>query len=96
MRVCVCVCVHVLSRSVVSDSATVWTIALQAPLSMGLFRQEYWSELPFPPPGDLPNSGTEPRSPELQAYALSSEPPGKPKALSSTKELCFHSNRHWV
>ena len=77
MRVCVCVCVHVLSRSVVSDSATVWTIALQAPLSMGLFRQEYWSELPFPPPGDLPNSGIEPMSPvssALQADCLPAEP----------------------
>ena len=43
-------------------------------------RQEYWSGLPFPPPGDLPNLGIKPRSPTLQADALPSEPPGKPSA----------------
>ena len=45
---------------------TSWTVARQAPLSMGFPRQEYWSGLPFPSPGDLPNSGIEPRSPALQ------------------------------
>ena len=60
---------------------TPWTVAYQAPLSMGLSRQEYWSGLPFPSPGDLPNPGIEPRSPELQADFLLSAPPGK-----STKE----------
>ena len=58
---------------------TPWTVARQAPLSMGFSRQEYWSGLPFPSPGDLPNPGIEPGSPALQADALSSEPPGKPK-----------------
>ena len=58
--------------------ATPWTLAHQAPLSMGFSRQEYWSELPFASPGDLPNPGIEPRSPALQADALTSEPPGKP------------------
>ena len=53
--------------------ATPWTVACQAPLSMGFSRQEYWSGLPFPSPGDLPNPGIEPRSPALQADALSSE-----------------------
>ena len=57
--------------------ATPWTVARQAPLSMGFSRQEYWSGLPFPSPGDPPNPGIEPRSPELQADAVSSEPPGK-------------------
>ena len=57
--------------------ATLWTIARQAPLSMGFSRQEYWSGLPFPSPGDLPNPGIESGSPALQADALSSEPPGK-------------------
>ena len=56
--------------------ATPWTIAHQTPLSMGFSRQEYWSGLPFPSPGDLPNPGIEPGSPALQADALSSEPPG--------------------
>ena len=57
---------------------TQWTIAYQAPPSMGFSRQEYWSGLPVPFPGDLPDPGIEPRSPALQADALTSEPPGKP------------------
>ena len=56
--------------------ATPWTIAYQAPPSMGFSRQEYWSGLPFPPPGDLPNPGIQPGSPAFQAHALTSEPPG--------------------
>ena len=67
---------------------TLWTVALQAPLSMGFSRQEYWSGLPFSSPGDLPNPGIEPGSPALQADALSSEPPGKPKSLWSCPTLC--------
>ena len=55
-----------------------WTEAHQAPPSLGFSRQEYWSGLPFPSPGDLPNPGIEPRSPTLQADALTSAPPGKP------------------
>ena len=50
--------------------ATFWTVAHQAPLSMGLSGQEYWSGLPFSPPGDLPNPGIKPRSPALQADSL--------------------------
>ena len=58
--------------------ATPWTIACQAPPSMEFSRQEYWSGLPFPSPGDLPDPGIQPRSPALQADAsLPSEPPGK-------------------
>ena len=57
--------------------ATRWTVAYQAPPSLGFSRQEHWSGLPFPSPGDLPNPGFEPRSPTLQADALPSEPPGK-------------------
>ena len=52
-------------RSVMSDSATPWTVAYQAPLSMEFSRQEYCSGLPFPPPGDLPDSETKSRSPAL-------------------------------
>ena len=63
--------------------ATPWPVAHQAPLSMGFSRQEYWSGLPFPPPGDLPDPGIEPRSPTLQADALPSEPPGKPPDIKS-------------
>ena len=58
--------------------ATPWTIAYQAPPSMGFSRQECWNGLPFPSPGDLPDPGIEPRSPALQADALPSEPPGRP------------------
>ena len=53
-------------------------IAYQTPPSMGFSRQEYWSGLPLPSPGDLPDPGIEPWSPALQADALTSEPPGKP------------------
>ena len=56
---------------------TPWTVAYQAPPSVGFAKQEYWSGLPLPSPGDLPNPGIEPRSPILQADALPSEPPGK-------------------
>ena len=67
-----CVCV---SHSVVFNSATLWTLARQVPLSMGFPRQEYWSGLSFPSPGDLPNTGIEARSLALQESP--SEPPGK-------------------
>ena len=62
-----------------SDSATPWSVAYQSPQSMEFSRQEYWSGLPFPFPGDLPDPGIEPGSPALQADALPSEPPGKTK-----------------
>ena len=57
---------------------TLWNIVLQAPMSIGFSRQEYWSGFPCPSPGNLPNPGIKPRSPALQADALPSEPPGKP------------------
>ena len=53
--------------------ATSWTVARQAPLSMGFSRQEYWSGLPFPSPGDLPDPGIEPGSPALQTDSLPTE-----------------------
>ena len=67
-----------LSVSRVPLFITTWAAALQAPLSIGFSRQEYWSELPFPSPGDLPNPGIRPASSALQADSLPSEPPGKP------------------
>ena len=57
---------------------TPWTVACHAPLSIEFFRHQYWSELPFLSPGDLPDPGIEPRSPALQVDSLPSEPPGKP------------------
>ena len=53
-----------------SNSVITWTVALQAPLSMGFPRQEHWSRLPFPSPADLPDPGIEPRSPKLQVDSL--------------------------
>ena len=58
---------------------TSWTVALQAPLSIGLSRQKYWSGLPFPSLGDLSNSGIKLESSALQADSLPSEPSGKPQ-----------------
>ena len=69
--------VKVKSLSRVRLFVTLWTVAHQAPPSMGFSRQEYWSGLPFPSPGDLPYPGIESRSPALQADALTSQLPGK-------------------
>ena len=66
---------HVFVLSPVQLFVTLWTAACQTPLSMKFSKQEYWSGLPFPPPGDLPNPGIEPGSP-----ALPSEPSGKDNA----------------
>ena len=74
--------VKVKSLSRVRLFVTLWTVAYQASLSMGFSRQEYWSGLPFPSPGDLPDAGIEPGSPALEADALTSEPPNS----------CFLSN----
>ena len=67
---------EVKSLSRVRLLATPWTVAYQAPPSMGFSRQEYRSGLPFPSPGDLPDPGIEPTSPAFQPDALTSEPPG--------------------
>ena len=76
-----CICMHAQSFSCVQLFATSWTVVCQAPLSMGFSRQENWSEMPFPPPRDLPNPGIEPKSPEFSAVAgrfFTTEPLGKP------------------
>ena len=70
---------EVKSLSCVRLFSSPWTVAYQAPPSMGFSRQECWSGLPFPSPGDLPDPGIEPGSPALQADTSPSEPPGKPK-----------------
>ena len=75
--------------SVVSNSLwPQWTVAHQAPLSMGFSRQEYWGGLPFPPPEDLPNLGIKPGSPTLQADTLPSEPLGKSNYLNIQNVPC--------
>ena len=70
-------CMHAQSLSHVRLFVIPWVVAIQAPLSMGFPRQEYWSGLPFPPPGDLPNLETEPVSPALAGGFFATEPPGK-------------------
>ena len=81
-------CMEVKSESEVAQSCPTpsdpRTAAHQAPLSMGLSRQQYWTELPFPSPGDLPEPGIEPRSPALQVDSLLSEPRGKPNYTCKT------------
>ena len=71
--------VELLSR--VRLFVTPWTVAYQVPLSMGFSRQDYWSGVPLPSPGDLPNPGIEPWYPSFQTGTLPSEPPGKPKKI---------------
>ena len=63
-------------------SVTPWTVARQAPLSMGFSRQEYWSGLPFPSPSDLPHPGIKPVSPALQVDSLPTEQSEKPTEIS--------------
>ena len=75
---CVCACV----LSCVRLFAALWTVTWQAPLSMGCSKKEYWSELPFPPPGCLSNPGIEPASPELAGRFFTTEPPEKPLILA--------------
>ena len=69
---------YVLSCSVMSDSLCLWTVACQAPLSVGFSRQESWSGVPFPSPGDLPDPGIELTSPALAGGFFTAEPPGMP------------------
>ena len=89
--VCACACICVFTwqclgngsllsnHKAVSNSFVIpWAVAHQTPLSMGFPRHEYWSGLPFPSPGDLPDPGMEPWSPALQADSLPTEPLGKP------------------
>ena len=103
------------SQRVRHDRATftslhLWTVAHQALQSMEFSRQEYWSGLPFPSPGNLPNPGIKPKSPALQANSLPAEPPGKPilicllaqRQLKKKSPGCQYSlqwprpsTRHW-
>ena len=77
-----CACV---SHSVMSDSATLWTIACQAPLSMELSSQAYWSGLQFCSLGHIPDAKTKLWFPALQTDSLPSEPPGKPLCLYTVR-----------
>ena len=72
--------------------ATPWTVAHQAPLSMGFPRQEYWSGLPFPTPGDLPNPGIEPTSTELASGFITAEAPGKPLCIIRSQKMFIRTS----
>ena len=73
------------SRSAISYSFTTpWAVAHQAPLPMGFLSQDYWSGLPFPSPGDLPDPGIKPGSPALAGRFFTTEPPGKPENRAPT------------
>ena len=75
-----------------SDSfVTPWTVACQAPLSMRFPGQEYWSGLPFPSPGDLPNPGIEPKSPALAGRLFATEPPEKSSRSTTVNQSTFRS-----
>ena len=89
LSIFVCVCLFVFSH--VQLFETWGTIAYQAPMSIGFSRQEHWSGLPFPPPGDLPNSGIKPVSPTLAGGFFTTEPPGKPYASFRTVQTLGHN-----
>ena len=82
------------SHQVMSDSATPWTVLHQNPLSLEFSRQEYWSGLPFPSPGDLPNLGIEPGPPALQTNSLLSELPGKPDENEREERKSWLKTQH--
>ena len=75
-------CHYLIMCLVIQSCATRWPAAHQAPLSMGFPRREYWSGLPFPPPGDLPGPGIEPTPPTLAGGVFTTVPPGKPHCLA--------------
>ena len=75
-------CVHAQSLSRVQLSVIPWSVAHQAPLTVEFSKQKYWSVLPFPSPGDLPDPGIEPASPALASGLFTTEPPGKQKSCT--------------
>ena len=77
------------SLSCVQLFMTPWIVACQAPLSMGFSRQEYWSGLPFPSPGDLPHPGIQPTSPALAGKFFTTEPQGSPNGMRGTGNFVF-------
>ena len=87
---------HAQPLSHVQLFATPWTVARQAPLSMEFFRQEYWSGLPCPPPGDLPDPRIEPTSPALQADSLLLSRRGSPKESLKTGKVDSQVSIHLV
>ena len=81
MFYCVCVSVHMCTLRHIQLFVTPQTVACQAPLSLGFSRQKYWSGLPFPPPGYLPDPGIKPTPPTLANGFFTTEPPEKPHVI---------------
>ena len=73
-----------------------WTIAPQAPLSMGFPRQKYWSGLPFPSPRDLPDLGIKPMPPALAGRFFTNEPPGEPPRKYNSAERVYPNMEGWI
>ena len=98
--ICICVCIYnyvcvCVLRAVAQSCLTVspWTVARQTPLSMGFSRQEYWSGLPYPSPGDLPDPGIKPVSPAALGLAgrfFTAEPPRKPVCVCVCVCVCIN------
>ena len=97
IRQSLCALLCLIAQSCPTLFESVLTVACQVSRPWGFFKQEYWSGLPCPPPGDLPNPGIKPRSPALQADSLPSEPPGKPKntGVVSLSLLQIFPIREW-
>ena len=98
MIVCAHGCNGLVSKSC-PTLATPWTVACQAPLSMGFPREEHWNGLPFPFARDLPDPGVEPKSPALQADSLPTEPSGKPHmcayvCINIYTHMCVHTHAY--
>ena len=91
---CLGICYCLVAKSCLTLFANPWTVAHQAPLSMGFPRQEYQSELPFPFPGHLPDPGIKPVSPELAGGFSTTQPPRKPNSVKIVK-ICF-SEHHII
>ena len=94
-------CIFIIVQHIVVQSlnrvrlfGTPWTVAHQAPLSMRFSRQEYWSGLPCPPPGDLPNPVIDPESPVLAGGFFTAEPPGKPHLTHRKSQSKVHYGIH--
>ena len=87
--------ISVWSLNRVQPFVTLWTAAHKTPQSIEFFRQEYWSGLSFPSPGDLPDPGIEPRSPALQADFLPTEPPGnRNRNRVHNKQTAFETSKN--
>ena len=87
ISMCVCVCVHAMSLQLCPTLVTLWTVAHQAPLSMGFSRQKNWSMLPCPALGSFSDPGIKSVSPALTGGFFINEPPGNPRLFGSCQQI---------